>query len=573
MPKAGNPFFRVHLFLISEQPFLLKKEYFMRDSKANALSKARTGGVAFIFLCLMNFSVLEPRIARAEINVSNDFSYTYNKLTGAGANQSSLTEGFRFLNLLGVNGNGAGNGFDYNFNIGARFTDDRNTDIQTFLLTHLQAGLTNNVHTLNFGDTFQSFSQYALSTSVKGGSYRFSKESSNLPDLVFIYGFANPRWDNFKGIGQSQDDVLMREVAGGRISRSFFNDLQAGFSVVNSSDHDRISPWDELSDVLSCTLDWEYAPIYGLTIKGESSYSDAVISPTTDEADIKVNGHAHKLTAIGDGGPSRVLLEYERISPEYETVVGFATPDREKIKAKWRYKFLPRQFVSTGFLWYRDNLDDRLAFSTNHYKPEISLMSKRVLGRPYAVTDVSYKLDIARKNIDDISRVNHIVNINYRDRFNIIDADANLGFTSYDATEALREKSIEYLYNTSFSSRFYSDDFILKPSVNLGGWTSDRELENTTDQIYEYALGLGFDIPDKKITSNIKMGHNKLVKDEGEDSSKMFGRMDIYYRPRFLSALDYGALFLRAYVNDYKYDTGGYDFRETSITTGLNIRF
>ncbi len=286
-----------------------------------------------------------------------------------------------------------------------------------------------------------------------------------------------------------------------------------------------------------------------------------------------MNGHAHKVTAVGDGGPSRVMLEYERTSPEYETVVGFATEDREKIKAKWRYKFLPRQFVTTGFLWYRDNLDDRLEFTTNHYKPEISLLSKRVFGRPYAVTDISYKLDVARKDSDDASRVNHIMNVNLRDRFNIIDADANLGFTSYDEAQALHEKSTEYLFNTSFSSRFYLDDFILKPSVNLGGWTSDRELEDTTDRLYEYALGLGCDIPDRKIMSSIKIGHNKLAKEEGEDSSKMFGRMDIYFRPQFLSMLDHGLLFLRAYINDYEYDTDGYDFRETSITTGMNIRF
>ncbi len=258
----------------------------MKSSNAYGLSKARTGGVSLIFLCLFYFFVQAPCPAGAEIHVFNDFSYTYNNLTGAGADQSSLTEGLRFLNLLGVNGNGAGKGFDYNFNIGTQLTDDRRIDMQTFLLTHLQAGLTNNVHTLNFGDTFQSFSQYALSTSVKGGSYRFSKDSSSLPDLVFIYGFANPRWDNFKAIGESQVDVLMREVAGGRISRSLVSDLQAGFSVVNSSDNDRISPWDELSDVLSFTLDWEYAPIYGLTIKGESSYSDAVVSPAADEDDI-----------------------------------------------------------------------------------------------------------------------------------------------------------------------------------------------------------------------------------------------------------------------------------------------
>ena len=527
-----------------------------------------------LVVCFMCLFLLKAVESNAEIHVSNDFSYTFNDIVGPGKDQSSLTDGFRYLNVLGINGNGTVSGYDYHFNVGTRLTDDKRNDIQTFVLTNLRAGLTNKIHTFNFGDTFQAFSQYSLSTSLKGGSYRFSKNNSGLPEVVLIYGFANSRWDNFHGFGESQIDALYREVAGGKISYSLLEDLKAGFSIVRSDDTDRVNPGDELSEVLSYTLDWEYNPIPGLTINGESSFADATISPSDSEPDVDLDGHAHKLTAVGDGGPSRVTLEYERVEPDFRTVVGSATSDREKAKIRWRYKYSRRNSITTGFLWYRNNLDGDLDARTDHYKPEVSLTTRRVFGRKYASADLSYKLDITQKDREDTSRVDHIVNLNYRDRFGVLDSDSNFGFTAYHIKETPEGKNLEYIYNTSLNSRFHVDQYILKPSITLGGWTSREELEDTTDQIYEYSLGLGIDVPTLKITSNFKIGHNKLDKDgAGSDSLKAFARLNIYYRPGFLSGLRQGMLFLRANINDYEYDRDDGDFRETSITTGVNIQF
>nr|NJM03112.1 hypothetical protein [Desulfobacula sp.] len=93
--------------------------------------------------------------------------------------------------------------------------------------------------------------------------------------------------------------------------------------------------------------------------------------------------------------------------------------------------------------------------------------------------------------------------------------------------------------------------------------------------IYEYSLGLGVDIPDRKITSDIRVGMNKLEKEAAgtDDSLKTFANVSLYYRPDFLAKLNQGLLFLRASVNDFNYTTETRDFRETSITSGINIQF
>jgi hypothetical protein len=543
------------------------RRYFNRGDYAGI---CRAWRFTLFMACLLLISA--PGVM-AEIHVSNDFSYTYNRISGPGKDQSSLTEGYRYLDILGINGNGEFNGFDYHFNVGAQFTDDRRTDPQTFLLTNLKAGLTNNIHTFNLGDTFEALSQYGLSSSLKGASYRFGKADSGLPEFTFLYGYASPRWDNFRGFGQSQIDIVEREVFGGKVSYSFLEELKVGFSVVSSEDSDRIFDTDELYDIMSYTLDWQYNPIPGLTVSGESSFADTKISASANTPVTSMEGYAHKITAIGDGGPSRVTLEYERVAPDYMTIVGSATPDREKAKARWRYKVSKQHTITSGFLWYRNNLDGTAAVRNDHYRPEISLLTKGIFGRKYASTDISYKLDITEQNKDVTAKVDHIINLNYRDRFGIFDSDSNVGFTSYEYKIVPQQKSREYTFNTALSARFHRDSYILKPNLRLGGWTSRDELSSLSDKIYEYSLGTGLEFPGIKVTSDIKIGQNKLEKEGGTDSLKGFARLNIYYRPEFLSSFKYSMIFLRALINDYDYDVVDRDFRETSVSSGINIQF
>ena len=526
----------------------------------------------FIAVCALIFVSPTQGKAENEFHVSNDFVYTYNDVSGPGGDQSSLTEGFRYLNNLNVTGMGKTEKLDYHIHVGAMFTDDSRSDPQTFSLTNFQGRLSNRIHTLDLGDTFQSFSQYSLATSLKGGSYRFFDETSGLPEVTLIYGFANPRWDNFWGFGQHRIDVVKREVWGGRVKHAFSEQFQAGFSVVQSNDSDRVMVSDELLDISSYTLDWEYGPIPGLTIRGESSLSETSESPQAG-LESKYQGNAHRISAVGDGGPSRVKIEYERVSPDFKTVMGAATSDREKAKIKWRYRYNRRRTLTTSFLWYRDNLYGTKQYRTDHYRPQVIWTLKRPFGRKYGVTDLAYYLDIKQKDTETTALMDHRFNWNHRDRFGFLDVDFNLGYTLNDNKEDPREKNHEYTYNTSLNSRHTLGAVVVKPTLRLGGWNRREELEDDEDRIYEYSLGCGLDIPAMNVTSHIVCGQNSLAKSQGDDSDKFFGRFNVFYRPAFLKKLNYAVLYLKAYINDFNFDTASREFRETSITTGLNIQF
>ena len=502
-----------------------------------------------------------------EIHGSNELSVTYNDVSGAGSSQSSLTEGFRYLEVLNLFGNGRVNQFDYTWNLGVKGTDDRRNDMKTWSMTNLQARITDKVNTLTVGDTFESLSQYSLNTALKGASYKLQHENFFVPQLTALYGVAYSRWDNLWGV-----DATERQVFGGKIRQNISRDLWVGFSGIQTIDHMQ-DPSGELFDGQTYTVDWEYRPIPGLTVQGESAWAYSGVKGT-DNSYTEYDGHAHKFVITGDGAPSRVTLEYERVSPDFKTVVGSATPDREKAKARWRYTITKDYTLTSAMLWYHDNLDGQKEYRTEHYKPELSLTVKKPFSRQYAQALMSYKIDRTYNKKTDT--LDHFINLNYRDRFGVIDSDTNFGVIVYDSDGSSERESAEYTYNTILSSRHTVGDVIIKPSLYLGGWTYNDELTDRRDQIVEYSGGLGVDFPWLKVTSNLKVGENRLIKERNTDAAKTFGTLNVYWKPDYLANAG-GMLYLKAFVNDYRYDpnnvSGSRDFRENSVTCSLNLQF
>jgi hypothetical protein len=419
---------------------------------------------------------------------------------------------------------------------------------------------------------FEPFSQYALATSLKGGSWHFAKQGSKLPEATAVFGWAYPRWDALWHDPLTR--TVDRQAEGLRLKQDFGGDLWAGLSAVAAKDTGRLAPADPLYDAKNYTLDFNYAPMPGVTFDGERSRSDASESPSSGAGRIAANGSATRVQVVADADPSRVSVEYENVEPDFYSALGSASPDRRKVKTKWRYKLDKRVTVTSGLLWYRNNLDNNSAAGTvENWKPEIdAAIKKPFASRPYSFADISYKFD--RKYGGGASGADHYLNTNYRDRLGQIDSDTNLGYTLYRTRTAVREAQ-ELNFNTSLNSRHQAGSVVLKPTLTLGTWYSWDELANTTDKLYEYSAGLGVEAPDQKLTGDLRLGQNMLKKSASgaDDSSKFFAALSAYWRPRLLAALNDSMLYLRAGYNDYTFSTAARDFREKSVTLGINTSF
>lgn len=512
-------------------------------------------------ILLLSILFVPPAIA-GNFSLTNDTSVIMTDVSGTGDDSSSLTEGASFYSTLDIRSRGKLDQFDYSLGLGLKATDDVRRDTEKLSLTNLRGHLSNRTHTFNAGDTYESFSKYALNTAVKGASYRYRNNGNKLPEITLLGGLAYSRWDNFW-----DNDAVERKLYGARVKQNLSPDFWIAASAVMIQDDDRTFG-TPLYDGNTLSVDMEYQPLPGLTIIAEGSFSDIDADNETG-ADTQHDGQAYRISAIGDQDPSRVVLEYERVEPDYLTIAGAATPDREKTKASWRYKITRLTTITSSFLWYRNNLDGQLSERTDHYKPQFSVKTRQLFGRRYANMNLSYRFDRAVTSGSGSS--NHFVSTNYRDRFGMFDSSTNLGVTFYE-TKATRD-SEEFLVNTSLNARISKGDIIWKPGIYLGSWKSEDELTDDTDYIYEYSLTLGCDIPKKKLTTQLKVGHHQLLKDSADDSKKLYGQLNVYYRPKLFAQLKSSTLYLRAFVNDFSYTTDSRDFRENRVTAGINIRY
>jgi hypothetical protein len=511
-------------------------------------------------LLLMLAMILPLSAYSSEFHTSNELLMYYNDITGAGKSQSSLTDGFNYMDTLNLYGSDERDGLKYNYNLGLKFTDDRRNDVKNISITNLNGSFNKDAHSLALGDIFESFSQYTLASSLKGMQYKFKKDDSKLPEVTAVFGYPYPRWDSVWK--DTKTAVTKRQVYGARLDENL-GELNLGVNYLKSHDVELVND-NAKYDSKNYSFDLDYIIIPGLTLNGEYAKSDYDEKVSATSAD----GNAYRMEIVGDADPSRVSIEYENIDPDFLSLLGSAVPDRKKIKTGWRYKYSKLKTFNTALLWYRDNLDGQKSATTYSLRPEISMAVKKVIpSRPYSYANFSYKFD-RRYGIN--SQKDHYFNVNYRDKFNEIDNDTNLGYTLYKTDSKIRDAS-EINFNTSFNTRLESQDSVYTPQLNLGSWYSNDDLSNQTDKIYEYSLGLGYEKPNSNITADVRLGQNFLRKEVGDDSAKLFASLNVYYRTSIMR-LD-STVFLRVGYNNYNFSTDSNDFREKSISLGLNTAF
>lgn len=518
------------------------------------------------FAVLVRAEPTEPLTAAHEFHASNEFALVHNDISGPGKASSSLTQGLNYLEVLNIYGNGkTAGGWAYNYAVGGKVTDDRTYDAKTVSLVNANARAAKGAHTLTAGDTFESFSQYALATALKGGSYKFARQDSYLPEVTAVVGWAYPRWDSAWKDPETRS--IQRRGTGVRVKQPITSNLWAAASYVDTKDTKPLSPTDELYDGHNATVDFGYAPIPGLSLSGERSQSN--FEETT--SGISAKGSATRVEIIGDADPSRVTLEYENVDPEFYSTLGSATSDRRKFKGKWRYKASPRITVTPGLLWFRDNLNGAKTETTRNWKPELGVAIKRPFAsRPRSHADLSYRFD--RSYGGATSAADHTLNANYRDRHGPVDSDTNVNYTLYSTKVDVRDAS-EINFNTTLSGRHAGPSWVWKPSLKLGVWQSNDDLSNLTDNIYEYSAGLGMEVPKSNLTGDLRFGQNMLRKEGGDDSDRLFATFAAYWRPHLIAQWMDSTLFLRANYNDFGYTTTSRNYREKSVGLGLNTSF
>lgn len=506
-----------------------------------------------------------------EVHMENDFSVVSNHITGPGQSQSYLTPGVNYLEVLSVHGGGTAGDLGYRFNLGGKLTDDENFDTSQYSLTHFNVSLDTADQRFSVGDILPFFSDYSLSSALKGASYEYRADPSLwVPEITMLYGQALPRWDGFWG--GSETEVVSRQVYGARAMYRFPFSLKAGINVVGSRDSDPAARGTAMYDNTACAVDFHYQPASGLIFAGESAFNETRVESRNQEIEEDLDGYALRLRGEKPGPLLGCSLEYERVSPEFDNPLGSALSDREKLKFAGQYRFNKKTQAYMNFLWFRDNLaDQKLAGRTDVWRPEVGIACKNLFQRPHALTRISYRKEIADRESEKLERDDRF-KINYRDSFGMIETNSSIGINLRNHANET-EDNAEYIYNTTLGSQISLLGASFKPNLSLGGWTLKEELSIDEDRGRQYAVGLGIDLPFYRISSSMSVGVNELEIAEGDDSVKSFGHFDLSWQPAPLSPLNEMMLYLKGLYNDFSFSTHTEDFREEKIMAGIKIKY
>lgn len=545
---------------------------FSQDSASVVNSTATTNStnndlinLAVPLTSLTEVQTQEQSVKTTDVRINFGGQVSYNEITGPGKASSSLSEGVRHFENLGINVRGSKSDLKYQLNVSGRATNDERVDPIFVALTSLQARFEYKNNFLNMGDIYEAFSQYSLNTALKGVSYKYKNSSTGTPEISAVFGSAYPRWESWFKDAKAQS--INRTAYGANIKQELTDTLKLGFTALKSDDSQRITDTDPLYNNTLYSLDGEYRPIPGLSIAGEFAMSQTELEANSTATKTSYNGNAFKLEIVGDEDPSRVVLGYERVNPEFESLLGSSIKDRERASARWRYKYTPNTTFDSRFTWYRNSLNNT-SNSTNNYKPEVGVNIKRIFDRKYSNLNFNIKLD--QKNSSANNSSDYFTDLGYRDRFIGLDVDAGAGFTSYNVDKNTRE-TLDYSGRLSVSTRKSFEKVVLKPSLNASSNYIDDHINNTTDKIFEYSLSLGVDLPDSKLSSNFKFGQNILKASAGDDADSLFLNAGIYYRPDVFFGIKDCTLFARAMMNDFAFQTDTRNFNEKSFSMGISF--
>jgi hypothetical protein len=511
--------------------------------------------------------------AQAEQKLTLDMTVNQNWVSGPGASQSWLATGHPFVsNIVSYNYNRTDQERKFAFGFQGRITDDETVDLQTCSLSNLTLNWEDQARKIYVGDVMANFSNYSMCSALKGFSYNIlpSNGPSRKPEINFLYGVGYPRWDNFWG--GTKLKAIKRTAAGLNIRESFGEKGDLGLTFVNSDDTNRLFSTDPLYQNNVYTLNWELRPKEGLNLKGESACSTTTQSPSDSESDRDYHGYAHQFSLNKTVRHQKWLYEYEIVSPDFTSLLGYAITDQERMKLRWTHNLSPDLSLDTGVAWSHNGLTGSTqTYRTDLYQPEFNLSLITPFRRETANLDLGIRFD--RRYGGGSSESDRTVMAAYRDTFGKVETDISLDYqfdktTPYDSGV----KNDNLAFNLTLAANMDKTSYILRPMLTLNCSRNMDLLNHYNDRMYEAAAGLSYQRPQGDFNCNFRVGKNQNLKESTPDSSKWFSTFREEAQPDFLKKYN-ARQFLEIGINAYKFDDAGNKYRETGASAGIHFEF
>lgn len=509
------------------------------------------------------------------LSVANEFLEYDNRITGSNPAGSFLTPGTHSQESLNLLLNSKKDDVAYESALDGRATDDERVDRKRFNLKRFYMKEDSPRSTAVVGDYLASFSDYSLGKSLKGASYTRKLDGGN--QLTILGGMDKPNWDDVWN--NNAGETVDRQVWGLRGQQNFGGDGQVGESVVWAKDErSRFDTTDLAIDQRVTSVDWTLPRYHKLTLSGESAYSASqndqpTTDPTTGDATSlhsTMHGWAHKVRARYSYGRFKTTDDFERVSPEFQTTVGSASPDLLKFKTDNTWTISgPWKWIVMRYTYFHNNLVNNGSVNTSTTRmPETGLRYEAPDWRPnFSFEEKLRARDVTSSSNGTVKRT-HSAITSLADRFGPLSLQVDYELQKEDKSDGTTDVLHHILGIGSNMLTTYKD---WKFAEGLR-WDLQRDRDNnlaTTDQ-------------NGTVTANAR-----VTSPWGADSGVTYTRNLVLNaqnpgndRRSWVASLGYNILKrederveLRFRENDNRFTTDAQDYKEMVWELALNNKF
>lgn len=327
--------------------------------------------------------------AADEFTLNNRTEIISNTVSGPGSGSSFLDPGTHVLHETDVRWNGMVLDGQWNSRLNStlRYTDSDQFDPERLSLQKLEWRLSDARYQINLGDYFANLSPYSMTKSIKGLAVQRNLNNDQNYVRAF-YGSLDNEWAFLlKDLARAP----MSTVGGGIRVQQAWEKFRVGLNLAEVHDQkdDAHAAFPARSQLLPA-VDWEYRES-GLVVTGEHAYSDTDSTTAAGAAAIQSTGSAHKIALRAALKDVNIDAQAERVTTDFLSQAGGATPDRLRYYMKADYKLTRDWRLFAIYDDYSDNLDGRKTATTDVTTRELGFKQAHAFNRRHMNIALSWR--------------------------------------------------------------------------------------------------------------------------------------------------------------------------------------
>lgn len=419
----------------------------------------------------------------SKLNFSYDVNYYQNSIGGPNGRASFLTPGRFATHNLGLlhNYTSTTTGKFWETSLNAREADDVRIEASRYSLKQFYTKFGDKKNDAIIGDYQASLSPYSLGTSLKGARYTRKLLKDDSLEWTGLFGTSASSWENL--YTNNRTETVDRKFYGTRVSKKFEGDARvAANAVVSDDSRARYNTSAVLSNQKIFSSDWALPTFHNLALYGESAFSKTDNdNPTT--SDTSQRGWAHLVKGDFSYKRFRTENEFERVSPDYATTGGSASPDLLRLRTGNKYRLTDDWQLTANYTWFHNNLNHAAgAFRTTTFLPEAGIRYDGPDWRPSFSAESMFRARDAVSTDRGLRSRTRSISNNVADRFGKLDVGVDYEHQYEDKSDRTIRASHHIVAVNLGYSYVSKSSYSVTPKL---AWTVQRdrdELLGLTDQ-------------------------------------------------------------------------------------------